>query len=216
MSFPQSFTDQDILDLASGDIEIGYRKRVLNPQLDPTFRYITLYPKVNSTETPRLESITLEPGELTIFSIQKDEVSSLATTRRFFWIDPDSQMRSVNFRNIRDVGLMAGWGDPAYPKDYKHYFVNGVLHEGVPPADICLRDCDPKFSNPFIYLIDTTDHRHVIKLVEKFPIYSTIDLLRSASEGVSEARIIKNQQKLRKSAGGWIYKIRKDSNRIGR
>lgn len=200
MTFPKSFTDREILELEGTRVESGYRLRVLNPELDPTFRYVSIYPDLSSSVLPFFETKILEPNELTIFSIHKEEVCCLATTRRLLWLDAENQIQSISFNNIRDVGLMAGLGDPAYPPSFRHYFVNGVLHEGYPPENISFKDCNPKFYNPFMYLIDTDGNRHVVKLVEKFPIYSAIDLLGNASERVPEAQLIKNQQRQRKGA----------------
>lgn len=188
MTIPKDLSDSDIRTLVGGKIERAYLLRVSNPELDPTVKFCRLYPERDSGEFTVLDSIELEPGELTIFEVKKDDADSLLTTRRLVWRNEFGTIQDVRLSNISKCGLLASAGDPVYPSDFIHYFKDGKLYEGYPPANLNLRECIPQFKNPYMYLVDTNGHRHVIKLVEMFPVYAVLDAVGSASTEVNQQK----------------------------
>ncbi|MBK9620633.1 MAG: hypothetical protein IPO31_15790 [Candidatus Obscuribacter sp.] len=181
MAILSDLSDTEIRELIGEPIRKEFELRVNTPGAEQELEFCTLFPERQPYGQLLVDSIRLETGELTIFAIHQLAAQCVLTTRRLIWLNDSRTIQSVRLNNIKDVGMLADSGDPAYPADHYHYLQDRVLKEGSPTVGVNSKDCALKFNSQFLYLIEVDGRRHVIYLVKQFPIQTVITALSSVA-----------------------------------
>ena len=179
MAIPSDLSDSEIRELIGEPIRKQYELLVTDSGPEQGLAFCALFPEPQQYGQLLVDYIRLETGELTIFAIHQLPAECVLTTRRLIWRNDLCTIQSARLNNIKDVGLLADSGDPAYPSDHYHYLQDRVLKEGSPTVGVNSKDCALKLNSQFLYLIEVDGRRHVIYLVKQFPIQTVLAALSS-------------------------------------